>query len=99
MVLLSEHFHLTVRYRTSFYGKNPDSALKLGQARGMQLAATMQSLSSWYSAQLKAVVGTGAADKSQVQHGYVNFTAIASRKPMPLMHWQSFVMDIVCRAW
>ena len=55
-----------------FMAKNPDSALKLGQARGAAIvAATNSGLSiAEYSArQIKqSVVGTGAADKSQVQH-------------------------------
>jgi crossover junction endodeoxyribonuclease RuvC len=55
-----------------FLARNPDSALKLGQARGAAIvAATMQDLPVFeYSArQIKqAVVGTGAAKKEQVQH-------------------------------
>lgn len=55
-----------------FMAKNPDSALKLGQARGVAIvAATNHGLTiAEYSArQIKqAVVGTGSADKSQVQH-------------------------------
>ncbi|WP_448550204.1 crossover junction endodeoxyribonuclease RuvC [Thalassotalea fusca] len=55
-----------------FMAKNPDSALKLGQARGAAIvAATNKGLSiAEYSArQIKqSVVGTGAADKAQVQH-------------------------------
>ena len=55
-----------------FMAKNPDSALKLGQARGAAIvAATNNGLTiAEYSARQikKAVVGTGAADKSQVQH-------------------------------
>ena len=55
-----------------FMGVNPGGALKLGQARGAAIvAATSTGLSvAEYSArQIKqAVVGTGAADKSQVQH-------------------------------
>ena len=55
-----------------FMAKNPDSALKLGQARGAAIvAATNNGLTvAEYSArQIKqSVVGTGAADKSQVQH-------------------------------
>ena len=54
-----------------FMAHNPDSALKLGQARGAAMvAASLLSLEvNEYSArQVKqAVVGTGAADKSQVQ--------------------------------
>jgi crossover junction endodeoxyribonuclease RuvC len=55
-----------------FMAKNPDSALKLGQARGAAIvAATCHDLPvAEYSArQIKqAVVGKGNADKSQVQH-------------------------------
>jgi crossover junction endodeoxyribonuclease RuvC len=55
-----------------FMAKNPDSALKLGQARGAAIvAATNQQLPvAEYSArQIKqSVVGKGAADKHQVQH-------------------------------
>jgi len=55
-----------------FMAKNPDSALKLGQARGAAIVAATNNdlLIAEYSARQikKAVVGTGAADKSQVQH-------------------------------
>lgn len=55
-----------------FMAKNPDSALKLGQARGAAIvAATNHELPvSEYSArQIKqAVVGKGGAEKTQVQH-------------------------------
>jgi crossover junction endodeoxyribonuclease RuvC len=54
-----------------FMAHNPDSALKLGQARGAAIvAATMQDIPVYeYSArQVKqAVVGTGGAKKEQVQ--------------------------------
>ena len=55
-----------------FMARNPDSALKLGQARGAAIvAAKFADLEVFeYSArQVKqSVVGTGAADKTQVQH-------------------------------
>ncbi|MFT4995162.1 MAG: crossover junction endodeoxyribonuclease RuvC [Paraglaciecola sp.] len=55
-----------------FMAKNPDSALKLGQARGAAIvAATVMHLPvSEYSArQIKqSVVGKGNAEKAQVQH-------------------------------
>lgn len=55
-----------------FMARNPDSALKLGQARGAAIvAATNHQLPvAEYSArQIKqAVVGKGGADKTQVQH-------------------------------
>ncbi|NQY35435.1 MAG: crossover junction endodeoxyribonuclease RuvC [Alteromonadaceae bacterium] len=55
-----------------FMAKNPDSALKLGQARGAAIVAATNSgldVAEYSARQIKqAVVGTGAADKSQVQH-------------------------------
>lgn len=55
-----------------FMARNPDSALKLGQARGAAIvaAATAGLPVAEYAARLvkQAVVGTGAADKAQVQH-------------------------------
>ena len=55
-----------------FLSNNPSSALKLGQARGAAICATvMQGIPVFeYSAReiKQAVVGKGNADKSQVQH-------------------------------
>lgn len=55
-----------------FMAKNADSALKLGQARGVAIvAATNQQLPVFeYAARLvkQTVVGIGSADKKQVQH-------------------------------
>ncbi|MBN3561525.1 MULTISPECIES: crossover junction endodeoxyribonuclease RuvC [Aliamphritea] len=55
-----------------FMARNADSALKLGQARGVAIVAgTNQSLPvAEYAARKvkQAVVGKGSADKSQVQH-------------------------------
>lgn len=55
-----------------FMAKNPDSALKLGQARGVAIvAAVNQDIPVFeYAARLvkQTVVGSGAADKIQVQH-------------------------------
>lgn len=55
-----------------FMAKNPDSALKLGQARGAAIVAATQSqlpVAEYSARQIKqAVVGKGGADKSQVQH-------------------------------
>lgn len=54
-----------------FQGKNADSALKLGQARGAAIVAAAEAgiaVSEYSARQVKqAVVGTGAADKTQVQ--------------------------------
>lgn len=55
-----------------FMARNADSALKLGQARGVAIVAGTQHqlpVSEYAARAVKqAVVGTGAADKSQVQH-------------------------------
>ena len=55
-----------------FFAHNADSALKLGQARGVAMAAMagcVIPVSEYTARQIKqAVVGTGAAEKSQVQH-------------------------------
>ena len=54
-----------------FMHRNPDSALKLGQARGAAICAVVVAglPESEYAARAikQAVVGTGAADKTQVQ--------------------------------
>ncbi len=55
-----------------FMAKNPDSALKLGQARGAAIVAATNfdlPVAEYSARQIKqSVVGTGAADKTQVQH-------------------------------
>jgi len=55
-----------------FMARNPDSALKLGQARGAAICAVVSrgiSISEYAAREVKqSVVGTGAGDKTQVQH-------------------------------
>ena len=55
-----------------FLARNPDSALKLGQARGAAISAVVLRdlpVSEYAAREVKlATVGTGAADKAQVQH-------------------------------
>lgn len=55
-----------------FMAKNPDSALKLGQARGSAIVAAVNAglPVSEYAARLikQSVVGNGNADKKQMQH-------------------------------
>ncbi len=53
-----------------FVNRNPDSALKLGQARGAAIcgAAEVRDVFEYATRQIKqAVVGTGSAEKAQVQ--------------------------------
>ena len=55
-----------------FVSKNPSSALKLGHARGAAVCAGVMAglkISEYTPRRIKqTVVGTGAADKEQVQH-------------------------------
>ncbi len=55
-----------------FMAKNPDSALKLGQARGAAIVAATQfglPVAEYAARHIKlSVVGKGNADKTQVQH-------------------------------
>ena len=65
-----------------FMSKNADSALKLGQARGAAMVAMAQhalQVSEYSARQIKqAVVGTGAADKSQVQHMVTSLLSLSA---------------------
>ena len=55
-----------------FFARDPSAALKLGQARGAILCAALQAGVAVHEYSAKAVklavVGTGGADKGQVQH-------------------------------
>ena len=67
-----------------FMARNPDSALKLGQARGAAIVSAANSglpVHEYSARQVKqAVVGKGGADKAQVQH-MVQALLSLSRKP------------------
>jgi crossover junction endodeoxyribonuclease RuvC len=68
--LLDDHHPEAAAVEEVFVNKNPQSTLKLGQARGvaLMLAARAGLDVGEYAARLvkKAVVGTGAAEKAQV---------------------------------
>ncbi|SMF59884.1 Holliday junction endonuclease RuvC [Alteromonadaceae bacterium Bs31] len=68
-----------------FMSKNASSALKLGQARGAAIvAAATQNLpvAEYEARKIKqAVVGTGAADKLQVQHMVKTLLALPKAPP------------------
>ena len=70
--LIADHHPDEVAIERVFLSKNADSALKLGQARGVAIvAAAVHALDvAEYSALevKKSVVGTGRATKEQVQH-------------------------------
>lgn len=68
-----------------FMSRNPAAALKLGQARGVAIAACMVNRVTVheYAARVvkQAVVGTGAAAKEQVQHMSKTLLKIRGRMP------------------
>jgi crossover junction endodeoxyribonuclease RuvC len=70
--LIDEYRPQEVAIEKVFMAKNPDSALKLGQARGAAMcAAVLRDLPihEYAAKEIKlAVVGKGSADKVQVQH-------------------------------
>jgi crossover junction endodeoxyribonuclease RuvC len=70
--LIDTHRPATVAVEQVFMARNADSALKLGQARGAALSAVLRydlPVFEYTALQIKrAVVGTGRAQKEQVQH-------------------------------
>ncbi|NVJ59891.1 MAG: crossover junction endodeoxyribonuclease RuvC [Gammaproteobacteria bacterium] len=66
-----------------FMAKNADSALKLGQARGVAMVAAANhalSVAEYSARQIKqAVVGTGGADKAQVQHMVTSLLSLSAQ--------------------
>ncbi len=69
--VIQEYQPVEVAVEQVFMHRNPDSALKLGQARGAAICAAVVAglpVSEYAARAIKqAVVGTGAADKTQVQ--------------------------------
>ena len=70
--IINRHKPLHVAIEKVFMAKNPDSALKLGHARGAAIVAAVQydlAVYEYSARQIKqAVVGKGSADKQQIQH-------------------------------
>jgi crossover junction endodeoxyribonuclease RuvC len=70
--LIAEHRPAEVAIEKVFMARNPDSALKLGQARGAAICAAVHSglsVTEYAPKEIKqAVVGGGGADKAQIQH-------------------------------
>lgn len=70
--LIDEHRPEEAAIERVFMARNADSALKLGQARGAAICAAVHkglAITEYAAKEIKqAVVGGGAADKSQVQH-------------------------------
>jgi len=70
--IIATHQPTVAAIESVFMAKSADSALKLGHARGAAMVACVQrglSVHEYAARQIKqAVVGTGAANKEQVQH-------------------------------
>jgi crossover junction endodeoxyribonuclease RuvC len=80
--LLSEHLPTEVAVERVFVSRNPDSALKLGQARGAALCAVPEGVPVFEYAPRAiklAVAGSGAAEKFQVAHMIRTLLALAER--------------------
>jgi crossover junction endodeoxyribonuclease RuvC len=80
--LVAEHRPDTIAIERVFVHRNPDSALKLGQARGVALcaAAALGAQVHEYAPRAikRAVTGYGAAEKSQVSRMVCTLLALAS---------------------
>ncbi len=72
MTVIDEHAPMEAAIERVFLARNPDSALKLGQARGAAICAVVHKgleVSEYAAKEVKqAVVGRGGADKTQIQH-------------------------------
>lgn len=85
--VIREHAPDEFAIESAFYGKNAQSALKLGHARGVSILAAVEHEipTSEYSPRevKKAVVGNGAASKEQVQYMVRSLLHVA---PAPMLH-------------
>ncbi len=83
VAIVAEHRPDEIAIERVFIHRNPDSALKLGQARGAALSATFgceARLFEYSPREVKlGIVGTGAADKEQVQRMVVALLALEGR--------------------
>jgi crossover junction endodeoxyribonuclease RuvC len=81
--LVAEHRPTEIAIERVFMHRNPDSALKLGQARGAALCAAVSggALAHEYAPRAikLAVTGYGAAEKSQVAQMVVTLLGLTRR--------------------
>jgi crossover junction endodeoxyribonuclease RuvC len=70
--LVGEYRPAEIAVERVFVNRNPDSALKLGQARGAALCGAFTGVAAVFEyapREIKmAIVGTGAAEKAQIAH-------------------------------
>lgn len=97
--VISTHAPEVVSIEKVFMGRNADSALKLGQARGAAICAAVQHnlpVSEYTALQIKrAVVGSGRGDKKQVQH---MVTALLSLSGTPQADAADALGAAICHA-
>jgi crossover junction endodeoxyribonuclease RuvC len=83
--LIERHRPEVMAIEQVFVAKNPASALKLGQARGAAICAAIQhglSVAEYTPTRIKqSVVGTGRADKGQIQHMVRMILGLAENPP------------------
>ena len=81
--LVAQHQPDEIAIERVFLARNPDSALKLGQARGVAMCAATQGAAPVFEYAPRAVkialVGTGAAEKLQVAHMVLTILTIDER--------------------
>ena len=97
---------MTMGIEQVFMARNADSALKLGQARGAAIVAAAEAgleISEYTATQVKqAVVGSGAADKQQVQMMVMHLLKLVQKPQIDASdalgialchahHWQSLI--------
>jgi crossover junction endodeoxyribonuclease RuvC len=81
-LLMDRYFPTEVAIEQVFMHQNPNSALKLGHARGVAMVAAAShrvKISEYSAREIKqTVVGYGAAEKSQVSHMVVSLLSLNS---------------------
>jgi crossover junction endodeoxyribonuclease RuvC len=86
--LIARHHPGEFAIESAFYGKNAQSALKLGHARGVSILAAAESglVTAEYSPRevKKAIVGTGTASKEQVRFMVRSLLHLDSRPSVSL---------------
>jgi crossover junction endodeoxyribonuclease RuvC len=84
--LMDKYFPQEVAIEQVFMHQNPNSALKLGHARGVAIVAAAShriEVSEYSAREIKqSVVGYGAAEKAQVSHMVINLLSLNST-PQP----------------
>jgi crossover junction endodeoxyribonuclease RuvC len=85
MTLIAEHQPHEVAIEQVFVSRNPASALALGQARGVALAAAVAArlpIADYASRRVKlAVTGAGGATKQQIQHMVTRLLKLSAVPP------------------